>query len=134
MQPNLLFNGNAEDVLNFYRDAFGGELNVMRFAGSPVAEGLPEEWGSKVLYGTLNSPFGTLNAMDAPPGRGPKSTEGNIMISVLAKSEADIDKAFAKLAAGGEVMMPLGETFWAKRFGMVADKFGTRWMISYGMQ
>jgi PhnB protein len=64
MQINayLHFNGNAEDVLEFYRSALGGEVEIMRFAGSPAAASVPDDWGNKVLHGVLRSPAGQLMA------------------------------------------------------------------------
>ncbi len=53
-------------------------------------------------------------------------------LSVNAENEADADRMFAALGEGGQVQMPLGETFFAKRFGMVADRFGVGWMIIAG--
>jgi PhnB protein len=132
MQPNLAFNGNAAEALAHYRDAFGGDLNIMRFAGSPAAGEVPAEWSDKVLYGTLSSPLGVVNTMDAPPGRGPQMPGDNFSIGVLPASAAQAEAVFAKLAAGGSVLMPLEKTFWAERFGMVTDKFGIKWMINYG--
>ena len=129
MQPNINFAGNAEEVLAFYRDAFGGDVEIMRFGGSPAAAMVPPDWANKVLYGTLRSPLGTLNIMDAPPGRG-SPPGGNIALSIFTTTEAQTDTVFAKLSAGGEVMMPLEKTFWSERFGMCKDKFGTFWMIS----
>jgi PhnB protein len=129
MQPNINFPGNAEEVLEYYRDAFGGELEFVRFGGSPAAGMVPPDWANKVLYGTLRSPLGTINVMDAPPGRG-SAPGGNIAISLFTTTEAQTDAVFAKLAAGGQVMMPLEKTFWSPKFGMCVDKFGTHWMVS----
>ena len=53
-------------------------------------------------------------------------------LSLSAKDEADANRMFAALGVGGQVRMPLGETFFAERFGMVADKFGVGWMIIAG--
>lgn len=69
MRPNLNFAGNAADVLIHYQAALGGELDIMRFAGSPAAELTPASWGDKISYGRLRTPFGDLDVMDAPPGR-----------------------------------------------------------------
>jgi PhnB protein len=131
LTPHVFFNGNAEEVLELYRDALGGETEIVRFEGSPAAQGLPPEWGSKILYSALHSPLGDIGIMDAPPGRGGEAG-GNFAIAIRAESEAQADAVFSKLVAGGTVIMPLGKTFWAEKFGMLSDKFGTKWMVQYG--
>jgi PhnB protein len=128
-EPNLVFAGHAEEVLEHYRSALGGELTIVRFAGSPAAQYAPPGWGDKVLYGTLASPLGNIHAMDASPERAGQPG-GNIGLSIATSTEAQTDAIFAALSAGGNVLMPLEKTFWSPKFGMFTDKFGTRWMIS----
>jgi PhnB protein len=129
MRPNLNFAGNAADVLAHYQTALGGELDIMRFAGSPVAAGLPPEWADKVLYGRLRSQFGEIDVMDAPPGR-ESEVGGNVAIAIDVDDEDHAARVFATLAEGGDVLMPFEETFFARKFGMTSDKFGVRWMVS----
>ena len=129
INPNLVFNGNAEEVLAHYRDALGGEVEIMRFGEMPSAEQVTPEWADKVVYGTLRSPGGIVNVMDAPPDRGGEPGE-NFIIGIQADSTAQIDEIFAKLSAGGSVTMPLDATFWSPRFGMLTDKFGIKWMLN----
>jgi PhnB protein len=130
LEPNLIFNGNAQDALEHYRDALGGELEIVRFAGTPAAAEVPPEYGEKVLYGTLRSPLGTINAMDCPPGRGSVTAGDNFSIGIQSADAAQVDAIFAKLSDGGSVMMPIGETFFSPKFGMTADKYGIRWMLN----
>jgi PhnB protein len=130
MHPNLHFKGNAEEVLRHYRAAFGGDVEIVRFAGTPAAESAPPDWADKVLYGTLRSPLGVINIMDAPCERA-EEPGGNVAIAVLTTSEAQTDAVFSQLSAGGRVTMPLEQTFWAAKFGMCTDKFGTKWMVNY---
>ncbi|MGP6159375.1 MAG: VOC family protein [Vulcanimicrobiaceae bacterium] len=132
LTPNLFFNGNAEEVLEHYRSALGGEVEIIRFEGSPAAENAPAGWERKVLYGTVRSPLGVVAAMDAPPSHATKTPGDNFSLSVQTESEAQADAVFAKLLAGGTQMMPLEKTFWAAKFGMLMDKFGIRWMVQYG--
>jgi PhnB protein len=129
LRPNLMFAGNAESALMHYRAALGGDLEIVRFAGSPAAEAVPAEWGAKVLYGTLHSPFGEVNIMDAPPGREGKPGD-NFAIAVDVDDEGLAADVFRKLGANGTVLMPLEPTFFARRFGMVHDTFGVRWMVN----
>jgi PhnB protein len=128
-EPNLTFAGRSEEVLEHYRSALGGEVTIMRFAGSPAAEFAPPGWGDKVLYGTLNAPLGIVHCMDASPERAGEPG-GNFVIGIQTTSESETDAIFAKLSAGGTVLMPLEKTFWSPKFGMFADKFGIKWMVS----
>lgn len=130
LQPNLVFNGNAQDALEHYREALGGELEIVRFAGTPAAAEAPPEYADKVLYGTLHSPLGTINAMDCPPARGPVTSGDNFSIGIQCGDGAQIDAIFAKLSEDGAVMMPLGETFYSPKFGMTEDKYGIKWMLN----
>jgi len=129
MRPNLNFAGNAADVLTHYHAALGGELEILRFAGSPAAEFAPPDWGDKILYGRLRTPFGELDAMDALPGR-ESAIGGNVAIAIDVDDENRARRIFAKLAEDGNIVMPFEETFFARKFGMTSDKFGVRWMIS----
>jgi PhnB protein len=131
MQPNLFFSGNAEEALEYYRSATGGEVEIRRFTELPADQHSAPEWANKVLYGTLRSPLGILNAMDAPPDRAGKPGD-NFALSILTTTEAQTDAVFAKLSAGGTVTMPLEKTFWSPKFGMCTDKFGIKWMVSLG--
>lgn len=130
LTPNLHFNGNAEEVLDHYRNALGGEVEIVRFAGSPAADFVPSDWGGKVLYGTLRSPLGTVSVMDATADRVGKPGD-NFSIGIQTESEAQADAIFSKLSSGGRVKMPLEKTFWAAKFGMLVDKFGISWMVQW---
>lgn len=129
MRPNLNVAGYAADVLAHYQAALGGELEITRFGGSMPAEHIPPGWDDKVLYGRLRTTFGEVDVMDAPPGR-ESPTGGNVAIAIDVDDETRAATIFSKLAEGGTVMMPFEETFFARKFGMTNDKFGTRWMVS----
>jgi PhnB protein len=128
MTPNLFFSGNAEEALALYSAAFGGDPQITRFAGSPAVPGLPAEWESKVLYALLETPHGTISVMDAPPGR-QSPPGGSFAIEIDVADDAQGQGIFSKLADGGTVMMPYEQTFFAKKFGMVEDRFGFKWML-----
>ncbi len=130
LTPNLFFTGNAELALQFYRDALGGEIDIMRFKDAPPEMGATLEWGEKVMYGQLRSPYGVIAAMDAPPGRGGGEPNG-FGINISADTEEAAASAFATLARGGNVTMPFEKTFFAEKFGMLDDKYGVTWMVSY---
>jgi len=128
INPYIHFNGNAEEALGHYRDALGGELEILRFAGSPAEGCAPEGWGQKVLHGALQTKVGLILASDASKDR--VSNPGdNIEIAVQVDSEVDAEQIFSKLGEGGDVTLPLAQTFFSPKFGMLVDKFGIRWIV-----
>jgi len=128
INPYIHFNGNAEEALGHYRDAFGGDIQIMRYEGSPAEQCAPPDWGSKVLHGALKTEVGLIMASDATTDQ--VSNPGdNVEIAVEVPSEADAEKVFTQLRKGGQVTMPLEKTFFSSKFGMLVDKFGIRWMI-----
>ncbi|MEP6956026.1 MAG: VOC family protein [Chthoniobacterales bacterium] len=135
LQPYLFFGGRCEEAIEFYRDALGAEvLMLMRFDESPdplppgmLASGMEK----KVMHGCLRVGDARFMVSD---GCGEQSTSfGGFSLSLTLPTEAQVDRAFDALGEGGEVRMPLGETFWSPHFGMVADKFGVGWMLSVPM-
>jgi len=128
INPYIHFNGNAEEALGHYRDALGGDLQILRFAGSPAEGCAPEGWGQKVLHGALQTNIGLILASDASKEQ--VSNPGdNIEVAVQVGSEADAERIFSKLASGGAITQPLTETFFSPKFGMLVDKFGIKWII-----
>jgi len=131
INPYLSFNGNAEEALHHYQDVLGGELNIMRYEGSPAAVMAPPDWANKVLHGALTSSAGTLMASDATTDR-VKNPGDNFTISIVTADEAEADRVFTKLAEGGQVLMPLAPAFWGAKFGMLVDRFKIQWMVNCG--
>ena len=128
INPYIHFNGNAEEALNHYRDALGGDLQILRFAGSPAESCAPEGWGQKVLHGALQSNAGLILASDATTDQ-VRNPGDNIEVAVQVESEDCAERIFAKLSSGGAITQPLTETFFSPRFGMLVDKFGIKWII-----
>ena len=130
IQPYLFFNGRCEEAIEFYRTAIGAELlMLMRFdeAPDPPPPGMvPPGWENKVMHSALRVGEAVLMASD---GCGSGPAFGGFSISLTLSNASEVDRAFAALAEGGEVQMPLGETFWSPRFGMLKDRFGVAWMI-----
>lgn len=138
VNPYLNFSGNCEEVFNFYKSVFGGEfVTVMRFKDVPAEEldeshQLPENEAEKIMHVALPIGPGTiLMGSDTPDAMGPVTTGTNFSISISADSEAEATELFNGLSAGGQVSMPLDKTFWGAYFGMLTDKFGVQWMVSY---
>lgn len=135
INPYLNFQGNTEEVFNFYKSVFGGEFigGITRFGDSPEADNVPEDEKDKVMHIAL--PIGKGNmlmATDALESMGQKVNPGNnFYISIQADSKEEADRLYDGLSAGGEIEMELHNAFWGDYFGMFTDKFGVRWMVSY---
>lgn len=133
LNPYLNFNGNCEEAFNFYKSVFGGEFDSFsRFNDGPNNPPVSESEANKVLNVALPiSPGNVLMGSDVPDSFGKATFGDNNHISITTDSEEEAAKLFNGLSDGGEVMMPLEKTFWGAYFGMFADKFGVRWMVSY---
>lgn len=130
VQPYLFFGGRCDEALAFYRDAVGAEIDMlMRFNESPkpLPPGvLQPGFESKVMHSTFHIGATTLMASD---GCAEGSSFKGFSLSLAVATEAEANRAFAALAVGGEVTMPLGPTFWSPRYGMLTDRFGVSWMV-----
>jgi len=127
LNPYISFQDSAKDAMEFYRDVFGGELNVSTFGEYGQSDpGVAD----RVMHAQLETDRGfTLMASDTPPGM--DRTEGtNISISLSGDDEAELRGYFDKLSAGGEVGMPLEKQVWGDFFGDCADKFGIKWLVN----
>ena len=131
VQPYLFFGGRCEEALNFYRTALNAQVDfLMRYKESPepLPPGrLPPGFENKVMHATFRIGDTTLMASD---GCEEGQTFTGFSLSLAVPTEAEADRAFAALAAGGKVQMPLAKTFWSPRFGMLTDRFGIGWMVS----
>jgi PhnB protein len=129
VNPYLYFDGQCEEAFKFYHQIFGGELGEMlTFAGSPAAGEVPAEWGQKIMHTQLTVGDWAIMGSDCFPGQ--YDVPKGFSISLQIKDPDKAESVFQALAVDGTVQMPLAETFWAKKFGMVADRFGTPWMVN----
>ncbi len=129
LNPYLLFNGDCEAAFKLYETVLGGKIEALiPHEGAPGAEQLPPEWKKKVMHARMTIKGQVIMASDAPPGRYSKPGGFSVNISVTDPKEAD--RIFNALSEGGTVHMPIGETFWALRFAMFADRFGIPWMVN----
>lgn len=92
--------------------------------------------GERIMHITLPvSKETVLMGSDTAEGFGPPLKMGNnFSISITVSGKAEADKFFNALSKGGQVVMPMGDTFWGSYFGMFADKFGVNWMVSFDQQ
>ena len=136
IQPHINFNGNAEEAFHFYQSVFGGEFSYIgRFNEMPQDENnkLSESDGNKIMHVSLPISAETnLFGSDTVGAWSPKLVQGNnYSISINASSKEEADRLFNGLSAGGQVTMPLENTFWGAYFGMFVDKYGINWMVNF---
>lgn len=128
LNAHVNFNGTCEEAFKFYEQHLGGKIEVlMRYEGTPAMGMTPADWKNKVIHGRVVIGGTTLMGADSPPGRydAPKG----FTISLGVTSDAEAEKVFAALSEKGTVSMPIQETFFATRFGMLVDRFGIPWMV-----
>jgi PhnB protein len=129
LNPYLIFEGTCEEAFNTYAKVLGGEIVAMMQAeGTPAEEGWPKEWRKKIIHARLLVDGVALMGSDCPPERFEKMQGFSVTLNV--KEPAEAERVFNALAEGGTVRMKLEETFWAHKFGMLTDRFGTPWMIN----
>lgn len=135
VNPYLTFNGNCEEAFTFYKSVFGGEFHqISRFKDMPEMAGMkvPESANEKLMHISLPISKETiLMGSDANPMMGSVSIGQHLSLSISTESKAEADKIFNSLSMDGKITMPLSDTFWGSYFGMLIDKYGFIWMISY---
>lgn len=125
----LLFQGNCEEAFKFYEKCLGGKIEAMiTHAGTPAEQHVPAEWRDKIMHARLVVGEAVLLGSDAPLD-GFEEPKG-FSVALQSNDPAEAERIFKALEEGGKVRMPLQPTFWATRFGMLVDRFGTPWMIN----
>jgi PhnB protein len=125
----LYFDGRCEAAFKFYEKCLDGKLVAsFPYAGSPMEKHVPADWKNKLMHAALNIGDQELMGADSPPGTYQKAQ--GFSVSINLKDVAKAEWIFTSMSAGGSVQMPIQETFWAARFGMLTDQFGIPWMIN----
>jgi len=132
VQPYLFFDGRCEEAVDFYRRALGAEVQLlMRYKDSPeppppgmVAPGSE----NKVMHVAMR--IGEAVVMASDGSCSGQTRFAGFSLSITVPTALDADRVFAALADGGTVTMPLTQTFWSPRFGMLSDRFGVGWMVN----
>lgn len=134
----LNFDGNCEVAFNFYKSVFGGEFTYIgRFGEMPESDDykVSETDKNKVMHVSLPIGSSILMGSDRGGDWAPTFKQGNnFSVSITADSKHEADKLFNALSTGGQITMPLADTFWGDYFGMLTDKFGVNWMMNYSEQ
>ena len=128
LTPYLAFNGNCREAMEFYKSVFGGELHMQTFGEAPMETA--EADNGRIMHAQLNNGNFMLMASDGMPDQ-PVQFGNSVTLSVHPQSKEETDKDFNKLAEGGQIVMPLADTFWGAYFGMLTDKFGIPWMFNF---
>ncbi len=129
LNPYLMFNGTCEAAFKFYEQALGAKIEaMMAHEGSPMEQHVPPEWRKKIMHARLSIGDKVLMGSDCPPDRFEPMKGFTVTLGVDDPAEAE--RIFDALSPGATIGMPIQETFWARRFGMLVDKFGTPWMIN----
>lgn len=129
LTPHLFFSGDCEAALRFYAETLGGKVLVMlRYAETPAAGQTQPEWQQKIIHARIDVGGTVLMAADAPPGR--QAPMSGFTVTFNTPDPAEADRVFQALSDSATITMPIQETFWAKRFAMLTDRFGTPWMIN----
>lgn len=127
--PYLTFNGQCEAAFRFYEDCLGAKIvTMMTHEGTPAEGHVPKEWLKKIMHARLNLNGQFLMGSDGPSDRYEKPQGFSVTLQITDPAEAE--RVFKSLAEDGQIRMPLQETFWAARFGMLVDRFGIPWMIN----
>jgi PhnB protein len=131
IQPYLFFEGRTEEALEFYQSKLGAKVEfMMRYKENPDPKYNPPNAGEKVMHSCFR--VGDTQVMASDGNCSGKPSFQGFSLTFNAADEADARRRFNALAEGGQVNLPLSETFFAKSFGMVADRFGLNWMVMAG--
>ncbi len=123
------FNGQCEAAFRFYEECLRGKIELMlNHEGSPMESQVAPEWRNKIMHARLSVGEGILMGCDAPSQHYERPQGFSVQLGVENSFEAE--RIFKALSENGKVCMPIQKTFWADRFGMVVDQFGTPWMIN----
>jgi PhnB protein len=127
--PYLNFNGQCKAAFEFYEQCLGGKIVAMfTYGDTPAAEHVSAGSRDRIMHARLVAGDAVLMGSDSPPEMF-EAMKG-LYVSLLVDTTQEAERIFHALAEGGAVVMPIEETFWAERFGMVVDRFGTPWMIN----
>ena len=129
VNPYVTFDGHCEAAFKFYQNCLGGKIEAMiPHEGTPAADHVPAEWRSKIMHARMVVGNDGLMGSDAPPDRYEQPKGFSVTIQI--KDPAEAERIFHTLAENGKVQMPIQQTFWSARFGMLVDGFGIPWMIN----
>jgi PhnB protein len=126
---SLNFDGRCEEAFKFYEQCLGGKITfTLSWGDSPMAKEASPEWAGKILHASFSLGDIVLTGCDVPPQQYQKPRGFSVLLGVSDPALAE--RIFSALAENGTVRMHLQQTFWAKRFGGVTDRYGVPWEIN----
>jgi PhnB protein len=126
---SLAFDGQCEAAFRFYERCLNGTITFMlTWGSSPAAREAPPGWEAKIYHATLRVGDAVITGGDVAPERYEQPKGFSVVLEMDDRSQAE--RIFDALAEHATIQMPLQETFWAARFAMLVDRFGTPWMIN----
>lgn len=132
INPYLNFNGKTEEAFNFYKSVFGGEFtSLMRFGETPGCEDMPATEKDGIMHVSYQIGSTMLMGSDVPSSMEQVTFGSSVSLCINVETREEADRVFNGLSEGGNVSMPMQDMFWGDYFGMLTDKFGIQWMISF---
>jgi len=129
LNTHLNFNGQCEAAFKFYEQALGGKIASMHsYDSTPAGQQVPADWQKKLMHAEMKIGEAVLMGADVPAERY-QSPQG-FSITFQTDQPAEADRVFEALAEKAQVQMPIQQTFWSARFGMLTDQFGIPWMVN----
>jgi PhnB protein len=126
INPYVIFDGQCREAFTTYEKCLGGTAQLMTYGDSPQMDGPPQP-ADHIMHAHLEAHGAVLMGSDGPGGDGPKES---VWVSLTVEAVDEAERIFGELGNGGHIVMPIGETFWAQRFGMLKDRFGVSWMVN----
>ena len=132
IKPYIAFKGNCEEAINFYKDKLGAEVLFSQTYGeSPMADKAGPDQQNKIMHTSIKIGDSVIMACDNVfDAQNPTTVGNNISLAIGGDDATAADGMFNSLSDGATIIMPMQETFWAERFGMLTDKFGINWMFN----
>jgi PhnB protein len=126
----LNYPGNCENAFRFYEKELGGKITTMMRHGDVPESQVPADWKASILHARLEIGNAVLMGADIPSAQPMRSA----YVTLTVDSAEEAERIYQVLSEGGEIFMKMEQTFFAKRFAMLRDKFGTSWMLLYDVQ
>jgi len=128
ISPYISFEGNCKEAIEFYKDKLGAEVLFSETYGeSPMKGKAPDDM---IMHCTIKIGDSRIMACDSVFKEYPLTVGNNITLAIGTRDVDEADKMFEQMSDGAKIIMPMQETFWAKKFGMLTDKFGINWMFN----
>lgn len=129
VEPYVTFGGKCAQAFAYYQKHLGAtDPMIMPFRGSPAEAGAPPDWLDKAMHATIKFNGNTVMGSDGMPGQPPERMQG-CSLCIAVDTDAEAERIFKALSDGGNITMPMAQTFFASRYGSVTDQFGVSWMV-----